>query len=149
MNSKKYMKIALGLAKKAASNGDIPVGAIVVDQTGKIIGRGYNRKEKDCDPIKHAEIIAISQACKKIGSWRLENCVLYSTLEPCLMCLGAILQARIAWIIFGLESEKFGCITTLEKLKISENLNHSVGYTYELALESKEMLQAFFSKLRS
>lgn len=143
------MKIALKLANKAAKNGDIPVGAVVVDQTGKIIGKGYNRKEKEQNPVKHAEVIAIMQACKSIGSWRLENCILYSTLEPCLMCLGTILQARISKIVFGLESDKFGCIKTLEKLKTNENFTNSINYSYELDLASKEMLQSFFSKLRS
>lgn len=149
MNNEKYMKTALNLAKKAVENGDIPVGAVVVDKSGKIIGRGYNQKEKTQDPTKHAEVIAITQACKKIGSWRLEDCILYSTLEPCLMCLGAVLQARINWIVFGLASEKFGCIKTLEKLKTKENFNHSIGYTYQVTAESKEMLQAFFGKLRA
>lgn len=149
MNNKQYMDVALALAKKATKKGDIPVGAVVVDQAGKIIGRGYNRKEIEQNPIKHAEIIAISKACKKVGSWRLEECVIYSTLEPCLMCLGTILQTRIKWIVFGLESEKFGSIKTLEKLKTTANINYSVGYTYESTAESKEMLQAFFGKLRT
>lgn len=148
MNNKEYMKIALLLAKKAVKNGDVPVGAIIVDQDGNILGKGYNKKEKDQDPTKHAEIIAISKACKKVGSWRLENCVIYSTLEPCLMCLGAILQTRINLIVFGLASEKFGCVMKLDKLRADKNFNHSINYTYELTLDSKEMLQAFFSKLR-
>lgn len=149
MNNKKYMKIAVNLAKKALKNNDIPVGSVVVDQNGVVIGRGYNRKEKDQNPFHHAEVIAIQQACRKRDSWRLENCVIYSTLEPCLMCLGAILQARISWIVFGLESEKFGSIKTLDKLKIKENFNHPVGYTYEPTSDSKEMLQAFFNQLRT
>lgn len=149
MSNKKYMKVAVNLAKKALKNNDIPVGAVVVDQKGVIIGRGYNRKEKDQNPFHHAEVIAIQRACKKQNSWRLENCVIYSTLEPCLMCLGAILQARITWIVFGLESEKFGSIKTLDKLKIKENFNRSVGYTYEPTSDSKEMLQAFFNQLRT
>ncbi|MBE4704195.1 nucleoside deaminase [Spiroplasma platyhelix] len=149
MNNKKYLKVAVSLAKKAIKNNDIPVGAVVVDQNGRIIGRGYNRKEKDQNPFHHAEVIAIQQACKQRGSWRLEECIIYSTLEPCLMCLGTILQARISWIVFGLESEKFGSIKTLEKLKINENFNHSVGYTYEPIADSKEMLQAFFGQLRT
>ncbi|MGL5268627.1 MAG: nucleoside deaminase [Spiroplasma sp.] len=149
MEHKKYMKIALSLAKKAIKNGDIPIGAIVVDRDGNILGRGYNRKEKENNPIKHAEVIAISKACKKVGSWRLENCIIYSTLEPCLMCLGAILQTRINWIIFGLASEKFGCVKTLDKLRTSKNFNNSIQYTYEFTLDSKKMLQFFFTELRT
>lgn len=149
MNNQKYMNIALSLAKKAEINGDIPVGAIVVDRDGNIIGKGYNKKEKDQDSIKHAEIIAISNACKKIASWRLEDCVIYSTLEPCLMCLGAILESRISSIVFGLVSEKFGSIKLLDKLKNNQVLNHSVNYTYDLTLFSREMLQSFFNKLRN
>lgn len=146
---KRYMKIALSLAKKAMKNGDIPIGAIVVDKDGKILGRGYNRKEKDNNPIKHAEIIAISKACKAVGSWRLENCVIYSTLEPCLMCLGAILETRISWIVFGLASDKFGCVKTLDKLRTSKKFDQTVKYTYEFTLDSKKMLQSFFGKLRT
>lgn len=149
MNNQKYMKIALSLAKKAENNGDIPVGAIVVDKDGNILGKGYNKKEKEKDSIKHAEIIAISNACKKIGSWRLENCIIYSTLEPCLMCLGAILESRINSVVFGLASEKFGCINLLDKLKNNKDFNHSINYTYDLTLFSREMLQSFFNKLRS
>lgn len=146
---KKYMKIALDLAKKAIVNGDIPIGAVIVDKNGNILGRGYNRKEKENNPIKHAEIIAISKACKKVGRWRLENCTIYSTLEPCLMCLGAILHARINWIVFGLTSEKFGCVQTLDKLRTTKNFDHSIGYSYEPSVDSKELLQAFFGKLRN
>lgn len=146
---KKYMKVAVSLAKKAIKNGDIPIGAIVIDKNGNILGKGYNRKEKENNPIKHAEIIAISKACKKIDNWRLQDCIIYTTLEPCLMCLGAILQTRISWIVFGLASEKFGSVKTLDKLRTSKKFDHSIRYTYELTLDSKEMLQSFFGKLRS
>lgn len=149
MNNQKYMKIALDLAKKAETNRDIPVGAIVVDKNGNILGKGYNKKEKDQNSIKHAEIIAISNACKKNGSWRLEDCTIYSTLEPCLMCLGAILESRISLIVFGLVSEKFGCINLLDKLKNNKDFNHSINYSYDLTLFSREMLQSFFNKLRN
>lgn len=149
MNNQKYMKIALALARKAARNGDVPVGAIVVDQPGNIIGKGYNKKEAQQNALKHAEIIAINQACKKLGNWRLENCVIYSTLEPCLMCLGAILETRIKWVIFGLASEKFGYVMKLDQFRKAKEFRRSINYTYELTLDSKEMLQSFFNKLRN
>ncbi|MDQ7982966.1 MAG: nucleoside deaminase [Spiroplasma sp.] len=153
MDNQKYMEIALSLAKKAELNGDIPVGAVVIDENGNVLGKGYNKKEKDKDPIRHAEMIAISNASKKIGSWRLENCIIYSTLEPCLMCLGAILESRINLVVFGLTSEKFGSVRILDKLKDTKDFNHSINYTYDLTLSSRktsrEMLQSFFNKLRN
>lgn len=149
MNNEKYMKIALSLAKKAFKNGDIPIGAIVVDKNGVILGKGYNRKEKDKNALNHAEIIAIKQACKKIDSWRLEECTIYSTLEPCLMCVGAILQARINHIVFGLASNKFGCVESLYNLSIDKKFNHCSDYTHQPLPESKELLQTFFNQLRN
>lgn len=148
-NHQKYMNMALDMAKKAIKYDDVPIGAIVVDQAGNVLGKGYNQKEKLKNPTKHAEMIAIVNACKKFGDWRLENCIIYSTLEPCLMCLGTILQTRINWIVFGLESEKFGCIKTLDKLIQGKIFSYDIGYTYEFSLESKKILQSFFNRLRN
>ena len=149
MKKQKYIEIALKLAKKAAINGDVPVGAIIVDENNKIIGRGFNKKEKNKDPTQHAEMIAIKQACKKIGNWRLINCTIYTTLEPCLMCVGALLQTRIKHIVFALKDAKFGCVESLYNLTLDKRFNHRSDYTYILNLDSKKMLQTFFGEIRN
>lgn len=149
MKKQNYMEIALKLAKKAAINGDVPIGAIIVDENDNIIGRGFNKKEKDKDPTQHAEIIAIKKACKKINNWRLLNCTIYTTLEPCLMCVGALLQTRIKHIVFGLKDSKFGCVESLYNLTLDKRFNHRSEYTYSLNLDSKEMLQSFFGEIRN
>lgn len=149
MKNQKYMEMALKLAKKASVNGDVPVGAIIVDENGKIIGRGFNKKEKDQDPTQHAEIIAIKKACKKFSNWRLINCTIYTTLEPCLMCVGALLQTRIKHIVFALKDVKFGCVDSLYNLTLDKRFNHRSDYTYSLNLDSKKMIQKFFGKIRN
>ncbi|WJG69196.1 nucleoside deaminase [Spiroplasma ixodetis] len=149
MKKQNYMEIALKLAKKAAINGDVPIGAIIVDENDNIIGRGFNKKEKDKDPTQHAEIIAIKKACKKNNNWRLLNCTIYTTLEPCLMCVGALLQTRIKHIVFALKDSKFGCVESLYSLTLDKRFNHRSEYTYSLNLDSKEMLQSFFGEIRN
>lgn len=101
----KYMNEALKLANKALEENEIPVGAVVV-KNNKIIGCGYNRKEKTKNPLKHAELIAIEQACKKIGDWRLNDCEIYVTLEPCAMCMGAIIETRISKVVYGIKKSE-------------------------------------------
>lgn len=149
MKKQNYMEIALKLAKKASNNGDVPIGAIIVDENNNIIGKGFNKKEKNNDPTQHAEIIAIKKACKKIGNWRLLNCTIYTTLEPCLMCVGALLQTRIKHIVFALKDSKFGCVESLYNLTLDKRFNHRSEYTYSLNLESKKMLQTFFGEIRN
>ena len=104
------MQAALSLAKVAADKGDVPVGAIVVNETGEILGTGQNFREQSNDPTAHAEIIAIRQAAEKIGSWRLDDLTLVVTLEPCAMCAGAILQSRIKRLVFGAWDKKAGAV---------------------------------------
>ena len=104
---KKYMEQAILLAKQAAAEGEIPVGAVIV-KDGKIIGTGYNRRERDSDPTAHAEILAIKEAAERLGSWHLEDCELYVTLEPCPMCAGAIINSRIKRVVFGAYEPKSG-----------------------------------------
>ena len=103
-----FMKQALALAETAASYGEVPVGAIVV-RDGEVIGRGYNRRESDGSAIAHAEILAIEEACRVVGSWRLGGCTLYVTLEPCPMCTGAIVNARLDRVVFGVKDPAAGC----------------------------------------
>ena len=114
-----YMKIALKEAKKALKHNEVPVGAVIV-KNNKIITKAYNRKEKTNDVTKHAEIIAISKACKKLKNWRLDGCTIYITMEPCMMCCGAIEQSRISKIVYGAKNENFGNIDKINIKNISQ-----------------------------
>lgn len=117
MNDIYYMKKALEQAKKAYDLNEVPIGSIIV-KDNKIISTSYNRKEIDNIATYHAEIIAINKACKHLGTWHLEGCTLYTTVEPCLMCTGAILQSRISKVVYGTNNTAFGYLSKLEKTKI-------------------------------
>ena len=112
-----YMGLALKQAKKALKHNEVPVGAIIV-KDNKIISQAYNKREKNKDVTKHAEIIAISKACKKLKNWRLDDCVLYVTMEPCMMCSGAIEQSRIKKIVYGVKNDNYGYAQNLKTVKI-------------------------------
>ena len=143
-----YMKIAMELADRAAACGDVPVGAIVV-KNGEIIGRGYNRRNADKNTLAHAEITAINKASKFIGDWRLEDCTLYVTLEPCHMCAGAIVQARIPEVVMGCMNPKAGCAGSILNVLEMPQFNHQVLVTRGvLEQECSSMLKTFFSELR-
>ena len=133
-----YMKIALKLAKKALKQGEVPVGAIIV-KNNKIISKAYNKKEKTNDVTKHAEIIAISKACRKLKNWRLENCEMYVTMEPCMMCSGAIEQSRLKKIVYGVKNENYGYVHNLKNIEIISQIYQN---------ECKKLLQSFFKKRR-
>ena len=143
------MREAIALAKEAAASGEIPVGAVVCDrETGEILGRGRNRREADHSPTAHAEILAIEEAAKKRGSWRLSGCNLYVTLEPCPMCSGAIINARIDRVIFGAYDEKAGAVCSVQEM-FSLPYNHRPRVTGGLLEEPcAELLRSFFSELR-
>jgi tRNA(adenine34) deaminase len=144
----KFMKQALNLASIAASIGEIPVGTVIVLEN-KIIGIGHNRRELLNSCLEHAEINAIKNACDKIGNWRLENCTVYSTLEPCIMCAGALLHARIACLVYGAFDPKFGAIESLYSLACDKRQNHqflTIGGV--LAEDSLRLLRFFFNQLR-
>ena len=143
----KYMRQAIRLAKKAGDNGDVPIGCIIVYQ-GKVIGRGYNRRNKDKSPLAHAEIMAIKKASKIIGDWRLEECRMYVTLEPCQMCSGAIVQARIPEIVIGCMNPKAGCAGSIINILDMPAFNHQVSITRGVCQqECSEMLKEFFTNL--
>ena len=143
-----YMDIALEEAEKAADKLEVPVGAVVV-HSGQIIGQGHNLREASQDPTSHAEIIAIRAAANKIGSWRLEEANLYVTLEPCPMCAGAILQARLKKVVYGATDPKAGAAGTLYNLLEDERFNHQVELvTGVRAEEASQLLQDFFRQLR-
>ena len=143
------MELAIALAEEAAAAGEIPVGAVVVDrETGEILGRGRNRREQDHSPTAHAEILAIEEAAKKRGSWRLSGCTLYVTLEPCPMCSGAIINARIDRVVFGAFDEKAGAVSSVQQM-FQLPYNHRPRVTEGL-LEDRcaAVLQRFFTNLR-
>ncbi|MBP3216858.1 MAG: nucleoside deaminase [Lachnospiraceae bacterium] len=168
----KYMRIALKQAGKAAEIGEVPIGCVIVcsekiigigsdfdkallraqDPAAplRIVGRGYNRRNTDKSTLSHAEITAIRKASRKLSDWRLEGCTLYCTLEPCPMCAGAIVQARIDRVVIGADSPKNGCGGTLLNILQNPQLNHQVEITRGvLAEESAALLKSFFKAMRS
>ena len=144
----KYMKEAIRQAKKAEDIGDVPIGCVIVSD-GKIIARGYNQRNKNKTVLAHAELLAMSKACRKTGDWRLENCTMYITLEPCQMCAGAIVQARVSRVVIGSMNPKAGCGGSVLNLLEMKEFNHQVDVTRGvLEEECSEMLSAFFQNLR-
>lgn len=143
-----FMREALKEAKKAYKKNEVPIGAVIVYRN-KIIARGYNLREKKKNALLHAEIIAINNACKKLKSWRLDECDLYVTLEPCPMCAGAIIQSRIKNVFFGADDFKAGCVTSKAKLFEPGLFNHDVNISGGiLKSECSQLLKDFFSDLR-
>ena len=144
----RYMRQAITLANKAAANGDVPIGCVIVYE-GKVIARGYNRRNVDKTTLAHAEIMAIKKASKVLGDWRLEDCTMYVTLEPCQMCAGAIVQARIPKVYIGSMNPKAGCAGSVLNLLDEKGFNHQVE-TEEglLGEECSMMLKEFFKELR-
>ncbi len=144
----KYMKEALKEAMKGYKIGEVPIGCVIVYE-GKIIGRGYNRRKTDKSTLSHAEITAIKKASKYIGDWRLEGCTLYVTLEPCQMCSGAIVQARIDRVVMGCMNPKAGCGGSLLNILQMDCFNHQVEVTRGiLEQECSDILVKFFKELR-
>jgi tRNA(adenine34) deaminase len=143
-----FMRQALRQAEEALAEDEVPVGAIIVRQ-GKIIAAAHNQKEQLKDPTAHAEMIAITQAANSLGDWRLEECALYVTLEPCPMCAGAIVQARLPWLIFGALDPKSGAVRSLYELVTDQRLNHRVEVTAGIEADRcGEILSRFFEKKR-
>ena len=143
-----YMDLALEEAKKAAALGEVPVGAVIV-QNGKVIARAHNRRETDQNALAHAEVLAIAQACRALGSWRLENCTLYVTLEPCPMCSGAIINSRIARVVYGAADPRTGCADSVIRL-FDEPFNHTPILVPGIREEACSLLlRTFFLNLRS
>ena len=145
----KYMKAAIREAKKAWALGEVPIGCVIVYED-KIIGRGYNRRMVDHSALAHAEIAAIKKACKRMGDWRLEECELYVTLEPCPMCAGAIVQARIPKVVIGCMNPKAGCAGSILNLLDMKQFNHQVEVTRGIMeTECSAMMSGFFAELRA
>ncbi|HEY2987166.1 MAG TPA: tRNA adenosine(34) deaminase TadA [Candidatus Binatia bacterium] len=143
-----YMKLALDEAHAAAQAGEIPVGAVVVHH-GEVISRAHNRREELQSPMAHAEVLALQAAAERLKSWRLEECSLYVTLEPCLMCVGAILQARLRRLVFGCLDPKGGAVESLYRLCEDSKLNHTLPVTRGIMeSECSAVLSEFFAELR-
>ena len=148
MTHEDYMLRALELARECVADGDVPVGCVIVSPDGQIVGEGRNRREADGLATAHAEVEAINMACKALGSWRLTDCTLYVTLEPCPMCAGAIINSRIGEVRYGAREDKSGCCGSVLNL-FEERFNHKPRiYGGLLGEESRELLDEFFRTLR-
>ncbi|GAP03352.1 tRNA-adenosine deaminase [Fructobacillus pseudoficulneus] len=144
-----FMGIALAEAKRAEEIGEVPIGAVIV-KNGQIIATGSNRRETDQETSSHAELIAINHANEELGTWRLENTALFVTLEPCLMCAGAIINARIPLVYYGAKDQKAGAVSSLYTVFDDDRLNHQVKtYVGVRAEESKQLLKDFFQGIRA
>lgn len=142
------MQEAINEAEKARDIDEVPIGAVIV-KDGSIIARAHNKREIAQQATAHAELLAIQKACEELGSWRLEGCSLYVTLEPCPMCAGAILQSRLETVVYGADDPKAGCAGTLMNLLQDERFNHQTNvFRGVLAKQCSELLTSFFKKLR-
>lgn len=149
MEHEKYMAMALALGAEAAADGDVPVGCVIVkNDSGQIIGRGRNRREERGDATAHAELEAIRDACAQVGSWRLHGCTMYVTMEPCPMCAGGIVNARIDCVRYGARDDKAGCCGSVLNL-FEERFNHHPRiYQGPLVRDCEAQLTRFFQQLR-
>jgi tRNA(adenine34) deaminase len=148
MNAAQWMEEALALAEEAGKDGEIPIGAVIVDREGRVVGRGRNRRESG-DPLGHAELLAIAEAAQAIGGWRLEGTTMVVTLEPCAMCAGALVNARVERLIFGAYDPKAGFCGSLGNLVQDSRLNHRLEVTGGFEEErARSLLQRFFQQLR-
>ncbi len=144
----KYMKKALGQARRALAMGEVPIGCVIV-KDDRVIARGFNRRNHIKSTLAHAEISAIDKACRKLGDWRLEGCTMYVTLEPCQMCAGAIVQSRIDRVVIATMNPKAGCCGSIINLLDMKEFNHRVQITTGVCIEeSVEIMNEFFTDLR-
>src|SRR5690625_4754285 len=144
----KFMRLAINEAKKAAEMNEVPIGAVIV-YDNKVISTGFNVRESSQSTLSHAELIAIERANEVIGSWRLEDCTIYVTLEPCPMCAGALVQSRMKRVVYGASDPKAGCVGTLMNLVTDERFNHQVEWTKGVLEEPcRLLLTDFFKQLR-
>ncbi len=144
-----FMRLALEESTKARRIGEVPVGAVIVNSEGEVISTGFNLRESTKDPTAHAEILAIRRACDVLGTWRLTDCSLYVTLEPCVMCMGAVVSSRIKRLVFGVPDPKAGAVVSKYSIGVDKKLNHTVEVESGiLSSECKTILQGFFAALR-
>jgi len=150
LNDEEYMLLAVGEALKARGMGEVPVGAVLVDEKGGIVSSAYNLCETNLDPTAHAEILAIREAAKKLRNWRLTGATLYVTLEPCAMCVGAVVLARIKRIVFGTRDPKAGAVVSIYTIGLDKRLNHTVEMEEGvLKEECAGLLRDFFKSIRA
>lgn len=143
------MRIAINQAMAAVEFDEVPIGACLVDENGELIATGFNRTISDCDPTAHAEILVLREAARKIGNYRLTGTTLYTTIEPCAMCAGALVNARIRRLVYGAPDERFGAVETLFRLCDDDRLNHRIEITPGvLADECRKLMQDFFKVKR-
>lgn len=148
MDFEQYMRAALELAQAALDAGEVPVGCVIADADGNIVGRGQNTRERSRSALGHAELAAIDEACRARGDWRLDDCTLFVTLEPCPMCAGAILNARVGRVVFSAREERFGSCGSVVDL-FSENYGfHPAVYKGVLETECRSLMELFFKKMR-
>ncbi len=148
MDDERWMEEAIGEARRAAALGEVPVGAVIV-RDGTVIARAGNRREIDADPLAHAEILAVRQAASRVGNWRLEGCTIYVTLEPCAMCAGALVLARIEALVYGARDPKGGFCGSLGDLVRHSRLNHRLEVRHGILEETcSSLLKDFFAALR-
>ena len=148
MDHEKYMRLALALADEAAQAGEIPVGCVVVDGSGAVIGRGRNRREERGSVTGHAEIEALENAAKHRGDWRMDDCTLFVTLEPCPMCAGAMIMSRLGTLVYGAREEATGSAASILNLFEERYPGHTAIYGGVLAEEASRLLKEFFKKIR-
>jgi len=147
--NERWMKVAVDQAEIAAENGDVPIGAVIIYK-GQIIGKAYNQREQLNDPTAHAEIIALTQAAEFVGGWRLDGCTIYVTLEPCPMCAGALVLARMDRLVYGCDDPKTGAVKSLFNIVQDNRLNHQLEVSSGvLAEECSKLLQKFFGRRRN
>jgi len=150
MSDEQWMRAALAEADRAAEQGEVPVGCVIVDGAGQLLATGHNLRETDADPTAHAEIVAIRAAARALRSWRLEGATLYVTLEPCVMCAGAMVNARVARVVWGCDDPKAGATVTLYAIGDDSRLNHRFATTRGvLETECADRLKRFFAALRA
>lgn len=148
-NDEFWMREALQAAQEAQTLGEIPIGACLIDKNGTILAAAGNRTRTDCDPTAHAEIIVLRAAAKKIGNYRLTETTIYTTIEPCAMCAGALIQARVSRLVFGAADERFGAVETHFRICDNSSLNHQMEITAGiLADECRQLMQSFFRARR-
>ncbi len=144
-----WMQEALKEAYKAQRLGEVPVGSVIVDEKGKLLATGHNKKEKECNPLLHAEVVAIGEASRVLNNWRLEGCTLYVTLEPCLLCLAGIQAARIRRVVFGAYDKKGGALSLGYAFHLDQRLNHRFCVTGGVEhFETSKLLSSFFKERR-
>lgn len=144
-----FMRVALDAARLAVGNDEVPIGACVVDESGNVLAVSGNRTRTDCDPTAHAEIVVLREAAKKIGNYRLTECSVYTTIEPCAMCAGALVQARVKRLIYGSVDERFGAVESVFEICTSSSLNHQMEIVSGILKdECRALISSFFKEKR-